>query len=69
MAEEGHEYLLPQPRMSGRCRLAEATFTGMRGKEEDAPIPAVRGAAVELVNSTLRGHSWSRQRAIESTRD
>jgi hypothetical protein len=26
-------------------------------------------AAVELVNSTLRGHSWSRQRAIESTRE
>jgi hypothetical protein len=33
--------------------LGEATFAGIGGKEEDAPIPAVRGNVVELVKSTL----------------
>jgi hypothetical protein len=31
---------------SGRCRLGEATFAGMGGKEEDAPITAIRDAAI-----------------------
>jgi len=36
----GHEERFPSPSLSGRCRLDEATFAGMGGKEEDAPIPA-----------------------------
>ena len=39
MAAMGHEERFPSPSLSGRCRLGEATFAGMRGKEEDAPIP------------------------------
>jgi hypothetical protein len=30
------------PRLTGRCRLREATFAGMAGKEEDAPIQVIR---------------------------
>ena len=49
----GHEYLLPPPRLSGRCRLAEATFAGMRGKEEDAPISDLRRSTIGRPESTL----------------
>jgi hypothetical protein len=37
----GHEERFPSPSLSGRCRLGEATFAGMGGKEEDAPKPAI----------------------------
>jgi len=33
---------LPSRTLSDRCRFGEATFVGMGGKEEDAPIPAIR---------------------------
>jgi hypothetical protein len=38
----GHEERFPLPSVSGRCRLGEATFAGMGGNEEDAPITAIR---------------------------
>jgi hypothetical protein len=41
-ASLGHEERFPSPSLSGRCRLGEATFAGMGGKEEDAPPPAIR---------------------------
>jgi hypothetical protein len=34
----GHEDQFQPPCLSGRCRLGEATFAGIGGKEEDAPI-------------------------------
>jgi hypothetical protein len=37
MSAMGHEERFPSPSLSGRCRLGEATFAGMGGKEEDAP--------------------------------
>ena len=37
MTAMGHEERFPSPSLSGRCRLGEATFAGMGGKEEDAP--------------------------------
>ncbi len=45
MSGKGHEDQFPPPSLSGRCRLGEATFGGMGGKEEDAPKAdlAVRG--------------------------
>ena len=43
----GHEERFPSPSRSGRCRLGEATFAGMGGKEEDAPVPDFRWAAAE----------------------
>jgi hypothetical protein len=42
MAEVGQEDQFPSPSLSGRCRLDEATFAGMSGKEEDAPITATQ---------------------------
>jgi len=42
MTQMGHEERFPSPSLSGRCRLGEATFAGMGGKEEDAPIPDVQ---------------------------
>jgi hypothetical protein len=42
MAGVGHEDHFPPPSLSDRCRLGEATFRGIGGKEEDAPIPAIR---------------------------
>jgi hypothetical protein len=42
MAGKGHEDQFPPPSLYGRCRFGEATFAGVSGKEEDAPIPAVR---------------------------
>jgi hypothetical protein len=68
MAEEGHEERFPSPSLSGRCRLGEATFAGMGGKEEDAPIPAFRGGTIEPPESTLNRHSCLRQPMVGSTR-
>jgi len=42
MTKKGHQDQFPPPRLSGRCRLGEATLAGMGDKEEGAPIPAVR---------------------------
>jgi hypothetical protein len=41
----GHEERFPSPSLSGRCRLGEATFAGMGGKEEDAPKGVIRATA------------------------
>ena len=51
----------PSPSLSGRCRLGEATFAGMGGKEEDAPnaaLPVIRSSwrrGRELVGGDLDG--------------
>jgi hypothetical protein len=34
----GHEDQFRPPSLSGGCRLVKATFAGIGGKEEDAPI-------------------------------
>jgi hypothetical protein len=36
-ADFGQEDQFPPPGLNGRCRLGEATFAGMGGKEEHAP--------------------------------
>jgi hypothetical protein len=41
-------------------RTDEPTFAGMGGKEEDAPIPDLRGVAIEPLESTLSRRSWLR---------
>jgi hypothetical protein len=51
----GHEERFPSPSLSGRCRLGEATFAGMGGKEEDAPIPAARPLTIGRPKSTQSG--------------
>jgi len=38
MTEKGHEDQFRPPSLNGGCRLGKATFAGMGGKEEDAPI-------------------------------
>ena len=40
------------PSLSGCCRLAEGTFAGISGKEEDAPTPAVRMTTIHGLKST-----------------
>jgi len=39
----GHEYQFPPPNLSAGCGFSKQTFAGIGGKEEDAPIPDVRG--------------------------
>jgi len=51
MTHLGHEDQFPRPSLYGRCRLGEAAFAGVGGKEEDAPIPTVRGRAMESPGS------------------
>ncbi len=52
----------------GRLR----SFAGARGNDEDAPIPAIRGAIIDPPESTVSGHSWrggvARNRRVRSTR-
>src|SRR5438105_1205977 len=64
----GHEKRFPSPGLSGRCRLREATFAGMGGKEEDAPFPVTRHTLVEGVKSTQTRPSRPRQWVIGSAR-
>ncbi len=54
MAAEGHEDQFRLPSLSGPLSVEEATFAGMGGKEEDAPIPAIRGALIEPSSILLR---------------
>jgi hypothetical protein len=42
---------------SGRCRFSQATFAGMHGNGRHAPIPAIRGTAIEPPESTHCGRS------------
>jgi hypothetical protein len=49
MTDMGHEEQFPPPSLSGCFRLGEATFTGIGGNEEDAPI-----AAISATRSTRR---------------
>jgi hypothetical protein len=40
-------------------RNGEATFAGMGGKEEDAPVPGIRRAEIEPRSLTESGHALS----------
>jgi hypothetical protein len=51
-AGQGHEDEFPPPTLSVCCRFGEATFVGLGGKEDDAPIPAVHGTGIEPRGST-----------------
>jgi len=52
MAEMGHEDQFRPPSLNGGCRLGNATFAGMGGKEEDAPISALPTLAPKRRGST-----------------
>jgi hypothetical protein len=45
------------PAANGCYGFGEGTFASTHGNGQDAPIPAVRGAAIEPLQSTLCGHS------------
>ncbi len=66
MSVTGQEDQFPSPCLSGRRRLGEATFTGIGGKEEDAPTTAIRETAIELVKSTLSGHQYAVRQTYKS---
>jgi hypothetical protein len=53
----GHEDQFPSPSLNGRWWSGEATFAGMGGKEDDAPIPAVPVPTIGRLKSTLRSRS------------
>jgi len=57
----GHEDQFRPPSLNGCCRLGKATFAGMGGKEEDAPIPVVRETTIEPQGSTLNRPSCLRR--------
>ena len=48
---KGHEGRLPLPRLNARFAFSEETFARPHGNGQDAPIPAVRGTAVEPPDS------------------
>ena len=52
MAEKGHQLAFLRPRLSARYRFSQGTFTGT-SNERDAPIPAIRGSAIEPTGSAL----------------
>jgi len=52
MAEMGHEDHLPRPSLSDRCRLGEATFAEMGGKEQIAPKTVIVAIRIEPPGST-----------------
>jgi hypothetical protein len=55
MTEEGMGCRPPSPAGKVRSVISEGTFAGMGGKEENAPIPAVRPTRIELVKLTKAG--------------
>jgi hypothetical protein len=42
MAGLGHQERFLPPKLSGRCRFRQRTFTGTRGNGYVAPVPALR---------------------------
>ena len=57
----GHKHQSRPQSLSGGCRLGEATFAGMGGKEEDAPIPDLRRVPINWPRRSTRPcHSLSR---------
>jgi len=48
---EGHQDRFRPPRLSARCRLTQGTFAGTHGNGRQVPFPAVRGAAIEPLES------------------
>ena len=55
--KKGHEARCPPPRLSGRYVIGQETLAKVRGDGRDAPIPAVRGTAIEPLDSTHNGRS------------
>jgi len=43
----------PLPRASGCCRFGQRTFAGASGNDEDAPIPAIDGIAIQPTRSAF----------------
>jgi len=54
---------VPAAKSERQLSVVKATFAGMGGKEEDAPIPGVRMPAGERVKSTLNRPSCPRPKA------
>jgi hypothetical protein len=54
---KGHEEQLPPLWLNVRCVIRQGTFAGTFGNARDAPIPAIRGTAIEPPESTQRGQS------------
>jgi|HubBroStandDraft_4_1064222.scaffolds.fasta_scaffold1072061_2 hypothetical protein len=57
MAEKGHDDQFPPPSLDDRCRLGEATFAGMGGKEEHAPMRSAVQLGKCLGQTSVACHS------------
>jgi hypothetical protein len=66
MVGKGHEDQFRPPSLNGGCRLGKATFAGMSGKEEDAPIPDIPVHIPERGGSTHLRLSCPRHRLVVS---
>jgi len=54
MTAEGHKDAFPRPRMRGRCRFSQRTFTRMRRNGQDAPKEDIaRGTVVSRAIAAL----------------
>ena len=51
----GHKDAFPRPRLRGRCRFSQRTFTRTRSNGRVVPIPDTRGTATERRASTQSG--------------
>jgi hypothetical protein len=56
----GQEDQFVPPKLSARSAIRKQTVAATRGNGRDAPIPAVRGTAIEPRGSTLSGRSEKR---------
>jgi hypothetical protein len=60
---DGGEDEFELPSRNGRCQLGEASFAGVGGEEEDAPLPAVPCGGGQGVKSTQISYPRSSDRA------
>ncbi len=51
MSGKVHEGQFLPRRLNARCRFGQGTLAGTGGKEEDAPIPAIRAIEIRPPNS------------------
>jgi hypothetical protein len=64
MTATGHEERFPPPRLSDRYGFSKETVARVPGTDRDAPIPAVRAATIEPLESTLKSHSRPLRRIV-----
>jgi hypothetical protein len=57
MSQEGQDDQFPPPKLSARSAFGKQTFAGASGNDEDAPVPAIHGTAIEPIKAVRYGMS------------